>query len=300
MAVAGEGLAIVAPEATPVHAVAAGTVGGQPTADAVELRGDGGRRYRYGHLRAGSVTVRQGQRVDAGSIIGAVGGGPSDPACLHLAVVDADGGPINPYELLLGLADPNELGYQASGLGVGVDPEALDLGLGGARPGSSFAAAAVVAQAPPTDAGDQAGVQSAAGGGDRRSATPGTAGAAATTPAGTASTPAAGAPSAAHLLGGEPSGADMPAAGGRSIPAADLIAGPSREPPIPTPMATPVSPWQRAEPEPEPEPEPAPPEPPDEPQEPAVDQSLLASLLAPGAPSAAPPSRDPGQGRGRH
>jgi murein DD-endopeptidase MepM/ murein hydrolase activator NlpD len=300
-AVSGEGLAIVAPEATPVHAVAAGTVAARPAADAVELRGDGGRRYRYGHLRAGSITVRQGQRIDAGSIIGAVDGGPDDPACLHLAVLDPDGSPINPYELLLGLADPNELGYQASGLGVGVDPEAIDVSLGEARPGASFAAVAATARTAPPTAGDGGGVAVPArptagtppGGASRQPPHP-------TPDSGSGGTAVASDPAAAYLLAGAPPaaptgappGAGSPGGTARATPPADPPAGSRSDPP-----AAPGPPVDRraaVEPEPEPDPPPA-----DEPPEPAVDQALLASLLAPGAPSA-PPSRPPGQGRGRH
>jgi murein DD-endopeptidase MepM/ murein hydrolase activator NlpD len=304
VAVPGEGLAIVAPESTPVHAVAAGTVGGQPGEDAVELRGDGGRRYRYGHLRPGSITVRAGQRIDAGSIVGAVGGGHDDPACLHLAVIDPDGRPVNPYQLLLGLADPNELGYRPGGLGIGIDPDPVDLGLGGTVQGSTFATAADAGLSPQATASTTAPPEPRAG------ATARPAGAPDEAAAGRGASSSAE-HSAGHLLagagpgprgtGGAPSaaaedrGAGDPAPEpGERRPADTLASGPAAGHTQPTPWQADQAVDQVATGDEEPA---AAPE-----QEPPVDQSLLASLLAPGAPTdsgGAQPTRHPGQGRGR-
>ena len=120
------GIDIVAPEGTPVHAVAGGTVAAVEDAGrAVRVQGEDGRRYAYRLLEQGSVTVAPGQRIEAGRILGAVGPGPPLPH-LHLEVGDADGTPLNPYELLLGVPDPNELGYGAVGLGVDIDPDLTD------------------------------------------------------------------------------------------------------------------------------------------------------------------------------
>jgi murein DD-endopeptidase MepM/ murein hydrolase activator NlpD len=121
-----EGIDVVAPEGTPVHAVAGGTVvAAERSGQTMQVQGDDGRRYAYMGLRDGSLTVATGQRIEAGRILGAVGG-TVEPPHLHLEINDPDGSPINPYELLLGLPDPNELGYGAVGLGTDIDPYPTD------------------------------------------------------------------------------------------------------------------------------------------------------------------------------
>jgi murein DD-endopeptidase MepM/ murein hydrolase activator NlpD len=120
-----EGIDIVAPEGTPVHAVSGGTVASSgPTGHQgtmVQVRDRLGRRYSYAGLRDGSVTVQPGQRVEAGQILGVVGAARL-PA-LHLAIEDPDGRQADPYDELVGLPDPNELGYR---LGADIDPGATD------------------------------------------------------------------------------------------------------------------------------------------------------------------------------
>lgn len=118
-----EGLRIVAPEGTPVHAVSGGTVAssgpGPRPGTTVEVRDHLGRRYSYTGLRDGSVTVQPGQRVEAGQILGVVGA--AELPALHLAIADPDGRQADPYDELVGLPDPNELGYR---LGADNDPDA--------------------------------------------------------------------------------------------------------------------------------------------------------------------------------
>jgi murein DD-endopeptidase MepM/ murein hydrolase activator NlpD len=127
------GIDVVAPEGTPVHAVAGGTVvSAERSGRAVRVKGDDGRGYSYMRMRDGSVTVAAGQRVEAGRIVGAVGG-TAALSHLHLEISEPDGSPVNPYDLLLGLPDPNELGYGAVGLGVDIDPDPTDREA--ARPG---------------------------------------------------------------------------------------------------------------------------------------------------------------------
>jgi hypothetical protein len=124
--VQGDGIDVVAPEGTPVHVVAGGLVdSADPLGESVRVQGDDGRSYSYSLLRNGSVTVAPGHRVEAGRILGAVGGTTELPH-LRLEISDPDGAPLNPYELLLGLPDPNELGYGAVGLGIDIDPEPTD------------------------------------------------------------------------------------------------------------------------------------------------------------------------------
>jgi murein DD-endopeptidase MepM/ murein hydrolase activator NlpD len=120
-----EGIDIVAPEGTPVHAVSGGTVASSGLAShqgiTVQVRDRLGRRYSYAGLRDGSVTVQPGQRVEAGQILGVVGAARL-PA-LHLAIEDPDGRQADPYDELVRLPDPNELGYR---LGADIDPGATD------------------------------------------------------------------------------------------------------------------------------------------------------------------------------
>jgi murein DD-endopeptidase MepM/ murein hydrolase activator NlpD len=120
-----EGVQIVAPEGTPVHAVSGGTVASFGPAThpgtTVEVRDGLGRRYSYGGLRDGSVTVNLGQRVEAGQVLGVIGA--AELPALHLVIEDPNGRQVDPYDELIGLPDPNELSY---GLGADNDPDRTD------------------------------------------------------------------------------------------------------------------------------------------------------------------------------
>jgi murein DD-endopeptidase MepM/ murein hydrolase activator NlpD len=118
----GDGVARVPAHAgTPVHAVIAGIVVHVDGQGAVGLRGTDGRQFAYTGLDPASVTVRPGAAVGAGDILGAVGA-----QVLELRLTGPDGEPLDAAEALLGLADPNELGYVPVGSGLGVDPDAMD------------------------------------------------------------------------------------------------------------------------------------------------------------------------------
>jgi len=106
---------------TPVHSVVAAVIVGVNEAGVLLAQGRDGRRYRYAGLAPGSVTVSAGRQVRAGDILGAVAGD-----ALEVALTDASGRPIDAVEALIGLPDPNELGYAAVGVGLGVDPDAFD------------------------------------------------------------------------------------------------------------------------------------------------------------------------------
>ena len=92
-----------------VHAVAGGTVGfaGIVPKSAggltwqwgyyVRIDGNDGRKYYYCHLAAGSLLVRVGQRVQAGTALGTMGNtGYSFGAHTHFEVRNAYGTPIDP------------------------------------------------------------------------------------------------------------------------------------------------------------------------------------------------------------
>jgi len=121
----GDGVArIPAAPGTPVHAVAAGMVldvNASVAAGDVALRGQDGQGYDYAGLDPESVTVAPGAAVRAGDILGAVG-----PGGVQLRLTALDGTPADAVEALLGLPDSNELGYAASGSGLGIDPDELD------------------------------------------------------------------------------------------------------------------------------------------------------------------------------
>jgi len=106
---------------TPVHAVIAGIVLAVDGQGAVGLRGADGRQFAYTGLDPSSVTIPAGAAVNAGDILGAVGA-----QVLELRLTGAEGEPLDAAEALLGLADPNELGYVPVGSGLGVDPDAMD------------------------------------------------------------------------------------------------------------------------------------------------------------------------------
>ena len=107
-----EGIDIFAPEGTPIHAVAGGTIvqgftnglGG----NVVRIQGDDGRFYYYAHLTPGSTDHLQvGQHVAAGEVIGGVGhtgDAAGTPNHLHFQVRQ-NGQWINPFNFLTPLPD---------------------------------------------------------------------------------------------------------------------------------------------------------------------------------------------------
>lgn len=118
----GDGVARVPARAgTPVHAVVAAIVLDVDGRGGLALRGADGTSYRYTGLDPNSVTVGPGGGVEAGDILGVLGAD-----VLELRMSDEEGDPLDAVEALLGLADPNELGYVAVGSGLGVDPDGMD------------------------------------------------------------------------------------------------------------------------------------------------------------------------------
>jgi hypothetical protein len=85
------------------------------------LRGPDGGGYHYTGLDPATVTVGHGGTVAAGDILGSLAA-----EVLELRVTGPDGYPVDAVEALLGLADPNELGYVPEGPGTGVDPDPMD------------------------------------------------------------------------------------------------------------------------------------------------------------------------------
>ena len=103
------GIDLVGDDDKTVHAVAGGTVGfaGVVSKSAcgltwqwgyyVRIDGNDGRKYYYCHLAAGSLLVRAGQRVQAGTALGTMGNtGYSFGAHTHFEVRNAYGTPIDP------------------------------------------------------------------------------------------------------------------------------------------------------------------------------------------------------------
>jgi murein DD-endopeptidase MepM/ murein hydrolase activator NlpD len=124
-------LALVAPAATPVHAIVAGVITRSSDPDVV-LRADDGLTITYSGLSPRSITVRNCARVRAGIILGLVGLATrpaqrdgSRPG-LRLRGVDAQGVAVDWSELLVGLVDPNEFGQAPVGTGTDIDPFELD------------------------------------------------------------------------------------------------------------------------------------------------------------------------------
>ena len=118
----GDGVArIVARPATPVHAVVAGMVVDVDGLGGLALRGPDGGGYRYEGLDPTSLTVGYGGTVTAGDILGTLAGD-----VLEVRATGPDGDPVDAVAALLGLADPNELGYLPVGAGSGVDPDPMD------------------------------------------------------------------------------------------------------------------------------------------------------------------------------
>ena len=121
----GVGMLFVAARATPVHAISAGTIGAADDGDPrrVALHGEDGRLYLYGCLAARQMS-RSGT-VAAGDVIGELDGeGPRlRLPYLEVGVREADGCWCNPYEVLLGLPDADELTISAAEDGLAVDPD---------------------------------------------------------------------------------------------------------------------------------------------------------------------------------
>ena len=132
-----EGEDIFAPEGTPIHAVAGGTIvkgfsnplGG----NVVRIQGDDGRFYYYAHLKDGTFNhLKVGQHVNAGQVIGGVGhtgDAAGTPNHLHFQVQE-NGQWLNPFTFLKQLP---ELPDALAGAGVDtadapVDPFAIDRG----------------------------------------------------------------------------------------------------------------------------------------------------------------------------
>ena len=119
----GDGRVAVLPAApgTPVHAIAAGSVVDVDGRGGVALADDGGLGQHYAGLDPAGITVAEGAQVRAGAILGAVAGSGR----IEVRLSD-HGRPVDAVEELIGLPDPNELGFEAVGEGLGVDPDDLD------------------------------------------------------------------------------------------------------------------------------------------------------------------------------
>jgi hypothetical protein len=115
----GGRLRIAVAGGTTVHAVMGATVrtSREPV---VEIETLEGRRFRYAPVT--DVRVAPGDVLKPGAVLGRVAG--EHAAQLELAVRDPDGRWVDPYPLLVGLADPNELGVDAR-TGDGVDPDSV-------------------------------------------------------------------------------------------------------------------------------------------------------------------------------
>jgi hypothetical protein len=121
-----------------VHAIVAATVRLR-TAPIVEIEALDGRRFRYAPVA--DIRVAAGEVLKAGAVLGTVAG--DHAAHLELAVRDPDGRWVDPYPLLVGLADPNELGVD-NRTGDGIDPDVTRR----TAPAANPSPAAVVAAAP--------------------------------------------------------------------------------------------------------------------------------------------------------
>jgi murein DD-endopeptidase MepM/ murein hydrolase activator NlpD len=119
----GDGRVAVLPAApgTPVHAIAAGCVVDVDPQGGIALADDDGLGQHIAGLDPARITVSQGAQVGAGAILGAVGAAGR----IEIRLTDS-GRPVDAVEALIGLPDPNELGFEAVGEGLGIDPDALD------------------------------------------------------------------------------------------------------------------------------------------------------------------------------
>jgi hypothetical protein len=129
-----EGIDIMAPEGTPIHAVAGGTIvqgfQNQFGGIVVRIQGDDGRFYYYAHLTPGSTDhLRVGQRVRTGEVIGGVGhtgNAQGTPDHLHFQVRE-NGQWVNPYNFLSPLPEVGGAAGTAFVPGA-TDPFAIDPG----------------------------------------------------------------------------------------------------------------------------------------------------------------------------
>jgi len=102
-----EGIDIFAPEGTPIHAVAGGTIvqgfQNKLSGNVVRIQGDDGRFYFYAHLQDGTFDhLEVGERVNAGQVIGGVGhtgNAAGTPDHLHFQVRE-NGEWLNPFDFL--------------------------------------------------------------------------------------------------------------------------------------------------------------------------------------------------------
>ena len=119
----GDGMVAVLPAApgTPVHAIAAGSVVDVDSRGGVAISDDDDLGQHFAGLDPARVTVTEGAQVRAGAILGAVG----DAGRIEVRLSE-QGRPVDAVETLIGLPDPNELGFEAVGEGLGIDPDALD------------------------------------------------------------------------------------------------------------------------------------------------------------------------------
>lgn len=106
---------------TPVHAIAAGSVIDVDPQGGIALSDDDGLGQHVAGLDPERITVTEGAQVRAGAILGAVGAAGR----IEIRLTE-DGRPVDAVETLIGLPDPNELGFAAVGEGLGIDPDALD------------------------------------------------------------------------------------------------------------------------------------------------------------------------------
>ena len=129
-----EGIDIMAPEGSPIHAVTGGTIvqgfQNQFGGIVVRIQGDDGRFYYYAHLTPGSTDhLRVGQRVRTGEVIGGVGhtgNAAGTPDHLHFQVRE-NGQWVNPYNFLTPLPEVGGGAGMAFPAGAN-DPFAIDPG----------------------------------------------------------------------------------------------------------------------------------------------------------------------------
>jgi hypothetical protein len=129
-----EGIDIMAPEGTPIHAVASGTVvqgfSNSLGGNVVRIQGDDGRFYYYAHLMDGSTKVQLGQHVQAGQVIGGVGhtgDAQGTPNHLHLQVRE-NGQWVNPYDFLQSVPEITAVNGGTTFPTTPTDPFAIDQG----------------------------------------------------------------------------------------------------------------------------------------------------------------------------
>lgn len=103
-------LELTVPAGTPVYAVEAGRVlqAEGVTVGEVIVRGENGTRFHYRRMTPSTVTVTQGQAVDAGSVLGLVAPAHAG-STLGFGIQDSDGTWEDAAKQLVGLADPSEL-----------------------------------------------------------------------------------------------------------------------------------------------------------------------------------------------